>query len=251
MILEVDGVAFGYNSKDVLKGIGFDLKRDEVLSILGPNGVGKTTLLRCINAILKPHRGSIFVDREDVLRLEQVEVARMIGYVPQQKETNRLTAFDSILLGRMPHMGWRVSEEDIEIVQSTIEKLNLDHLAMSYIDQISGGELQKVCIARALVQEPRVLLLDEPTAGLDLKNQIIILDMIRKTVRERSVAAIITMHDLNLALRHSDKCIFLKEGKIFSAGAVEDVVPETIEKVYGVPVVMKWLDGVPVVIPAP
>jgi len=249
MILEVDGVEFQYRSKEVLKDIEFHLNRNEILSILGPNGVGKTTLLKCMNAILKPKRGTILIEEEDVLKLEQIEIARRLGYVPQRCDSARLTAFDAILLGRMPHMKWNVSTEDVMLVEATIKKLHLEELALRYIDELSGGEMQKVGIARAIAQNPKLLLLDEPTSSLDLKNQLEILNIIREVVRKENVSAIMTMHDLNLALRYSDKFLFLKNGTIFAAGSVEDITPDIIEEVYGVPVTIQNYNDVAVVIP--
>ncbi|MEZ5334837.1 MAG: ABC transporter ATP-binding protein [Methanolobus sp.] len=186
MILEVDGVEFQYKSKEVLKDIKFQLKRNEILSILGPNGVGKTTLLKCMNAILKPKRGTVLIEDEDVLKLEQIEIARRLGYVPQRCEPARLTAFDAVLLGRMPHMKWNITPEDVMIVESTIKKLHLEDMALRYIDELSGGELQKVGIARAIAQNPKLLLLDEPTSSLDLKNQLEILDTVKEVVRKKT-----------------------------------------------------------------
>ncbi|MBP1908221.1 ABC transporter ATP-binding protein [Methanolobus bombayensis] len=249
MILEVDGVEFQYKSKEVLKDIKFELKRNEILSILGPNGVGKTTLLKCMNAILKPKRGTVLIEDEDVLKLEQIEIARRLGYVPQRCEPARLTAFDAILLGRMPHMKWNISTEDVMIVEDTIKKLSLDDMALRYIDEMSGGELQKVGIARAIAQNPKLLLLDEPTSSLDLKNQLEILDTVKEVVRKENVSAIMTMHDLNLAFRYSDKFLFLKNGTIFAAGNMEDITPDIIREVYGVPVTIQNFQDVSVVIP--
>ncbi|TQD23458.1 ABC transporter ATP-binding protein [Methanolobus vulcani] len=249
MILEVDGVEFQYKSKEVLKEIKFELKRNEILSILGPNGVGKTTLLKCMNAILKPKRGTVLIEDEDVLKLEQIEIARRLGYVPQRCEPARLTAFDAILLGRMPHIKWNISTEDVMIVEDTIKKLNLDDMALRYIDELSGGELQKVGIARAIAQNPKLLLLDEPTSSLDLKNQLEILDTVREVVKKENVSAIMTMHDLNLAFRYSDKFLFLKNGTIFAAGSMDDITPDIIREVYGVPVTIQNYQNVSVVIP--
>ncbi len=249
MILEVDGVAFDYRSRAVIRDIRFNVQPNEVLAILGPNGVGKTTLLKCMNAILKPRLGAILVEGEDVLKLDQMEIARRLGYVPQRSETGRLTAFDAILLGRRPHIRWNVSERDIRIVEAAIKRLNLGDLALRYIDEMSGGELQKVSVARALVQEPRVLLLDEPTSNLDLKNQIEILTIVREAVSGHDVSAVMTMHDLNLAIRYSDKFIFLKDGVIHAAGGEEVVTAEIIEAVYGVPVAVERFNGFQVVIP--
>ena len=249
MILEVDGVEFQYKSKEVLKNIKFELKRNEILSILGPNGVGKTTLLKCMNAILKPKRGTVLIEDEDVLKLEQIEIARRLGYVPQRCEPARLTAFDAILLGRMPHIKWNISTDDVMIVEDTIKKLSLDEIALRYIDELSGGELQKVGIARAIAQNPKLLLLDEPTSSLDLKNQLEILDTVKDVVRKENVSAIMTMHDLNLAFRYSDKFLFLKNGTIFAAGSMENITPDIIREVYGVPVTIQNYQDVSVVIP--
>lgn len=249
MILEVDGVEFQYKSKDVLKDIKFALKRNEILSILGPNGVGKTTLLKCMNAILKPKRGTVLIEEEDVLKLEQIEIARRLGYVPQRCEPARLTAFDAVLLGRMPHMKWNIKTEDVMIVENTIKKLHLEEIALRYIDELSGGELQKVGIARAIAQNPKLLLLDEPTSSLDLKNQLEILDTVRDVVRNENVSAIMTMHDLNLAFRYSDKFLFLKNGTIFAAGSMDEITPDIISEVYGVPVTIQNYQDVSVVIP--
>ncbi|WP_094229029.1 ABC transporter ATP-binding protein [Methanolobus psychrotolerans] len=249
MILEVNGVEFQYRSKEVLKDIKFHLKKNEVLAILGPNGVGKTTLLKCMNAILKPKNGTILVDKEDVLKLEQIDIARRMGYVPQRCEPARLTAFDSILLGRMPHMKWNISPEDIMLVEATIKKLHLEDIALRYIDELSGGELQKVGIARAIAQNPKLLLLDEPTSSLDLKNQLEILNIVREVVKVENVSAVMTMHDLNLAFRYADKFLFLKNGTIFAAGSMGDITPQVIEEVYGVPVTIQNYMNVSVVIP--
>ncbi len=249
MILEVEGVEFQYKSKEVLKDIKFELKRNEILSILGPNGVGKTTLLKCMNAILKPKKGAVLIENEDILKLEQIEIARRMGYVPQRCEPARLTAFDAILLGRMPHMKWNISPEDVMLVETTIKKLHLEDMALRYIDELSGGELQKVGIARAIAQNPKLLLLDEPTSSLDLKNQLEILDTIRDVVRKENVSAIMTMHDLNLAFRYSDKFLFLKNGTIFAAGSMSDITPQIIHEVYGVPVTIQNYMDISVVIP--
>jgi len=249
MILEVDGVEFHYKSKEVLKDIKFELKRNEILSILGPNGVGKTTLLKCMNAILKPKRGTVLIEDEDVLKLEQIEIARRLGYVPQRCEPARLTAFDAVLLGRMPHIKWNITTEDVMIVEDTIKKLNLENMALRYIDEMSGGELQKVGIARAIAQNPKLLLLDEPTSSLDLKNQLDILETVREVVKKENVSAIMTMHDLNLAFRYSDKFLFLKNGTIFAAGSMGEITPEIIKEVYGVPVTIQNYQDVSVVIP--
>jgi len=249
MILDVDGIAFDYKSTEVLKGIDFTLKKNEMLTILGPNGVGKTTLLKCINAILQPKQGSVMIEGLDLMKLDKLDVAKKLGYVPQRCETGRLTAFDAILLGRTPHIRWNVSDKDLKMVDAIIKKLEMQHLSLKYIDEMSGGELQKVSIARAIVQESRVLLLDEPTSSLDLKNQLEILSILKEIVRGHNVSLIMTMHDLNTALRVSDSFLFLKNGVIHAAGGPEIVTPEVINEVYGVPVYIEKIRGIPIVLP--
>ncbi|WP_440953780.1 ABC transporter ATP-binding protein [Methanococcoides sp. FTZ1] len=160
-----------------------------------------------------------------------------------------MTAYDAILLGRKPHIVWNVKEKDNKVVRSFITKLELENLALRYINEMSGGEIQRVAIARALVQEPKLLLLDEPTSSLDLKKQLEILRTVKQIVKENNVSAVITMHDINLALRFADKYMFLKDGTIFAHGDQHMVVPETIEQVYGVATTVEELNGYRIVVP--
>ncbi|MEE4608468.1 MAG: ABC transporter ATP-binding protein, partial [Desulfobacteraceae bacterium] len=195
-MLEVKDIRVGYNGSGlVLEDLGFTLGAGEILAILGPNGVGKTTLLRCINGMIQPKTGSVMVEGADVFDMSAGRIARHLGYVAQRNDAGRMTTFDAVLLGRKPHMGWKVSHDDLHKVGAALHQLGLEHLALRDIDRMSGGELQKVCIARAIVQEPRVLLLDEPTSSLDLKNQLEILGTIRRVVKEHQLAAVMTMHD--------------------------------------------------------
>ena len=243
MKLIVGGLAFEYKSKKVLKDVSFKIGKNEFISILGPNGVGKTTLLRCLNRILKPSRGNIILDDEDLFSLSREEIAREISYVSQKSESNRLTAFDAILMGRIPYVEWKIRASDIEKVHSIIRALNLEDLSLRYIDEMSGGELQKVCIARALVQEPNIILLDEPTSSLDLKNQQEILKLITEIIHSHNLSTIMTVHDINTALHFSDKILFLKGGIIYNAIKPEEVTAEIIEEVYEVKVKIHQVEG--------
>ena len=249
MILSVDGVEFAYRSRKVLNNIKFEVKRGEVVSILGVNGAGKSTLLKCINKILKPKRGTILIDNFDIRQLDNLELAKKVGYVPQRAEGNYMTVFDAVLLGRKPHIKWEVSDRDIEITHKVLKLLNLEDYALRYTNELSGGELQKVIIARALVQEPQILLLDEPTNNLDLKNQLEVMKIIREVSKSQNIASIVVMHDLNLALRYSDKFIMLKDGVIYAEGGKEIINPENIRAVYGVDAYIENVKGIPVVVP--
>jgi iron complex transport system ATP-binding protein len=249
MILEVKNINFSYNSRPVLSDVSFSAGAGELMAILGPNGVGKTTLLKCINAIHRPSSGEILVDGQDVLTMTPNNIARSIGYVAQRSEAAWLTVFDAVLMGRKPHIKWRVSENDLKIVESGLRRLHLDELSLRYVTQLSGGELQKVSVARALVQEPHLMLLDEPTSSLDLKNQIEILKILRRVVDEHRIAAVMSMHDLNTALRYAQKFLLLKDHKVFATGHIEEITPEMIEEVYEVHVTIQKVDGFPIVVP--
>jgi iron complex transport system ATP-binding protein len=251
MILTVENLSFRYNSHPVLRGVQCTAAPGEIVAILGPNGAGKTTLLRCLNAGLRPHTGTVMLGEQDILALSRRKIAQSMACVPQRIDPPRLTAFDAILLGRRPWIGWDVRKDDLLKVQAVIGQLDLTNLALRHVDTMSGGELQKVAIARALVQEPRVLLLDEPTSSLDLKNQHEIMRFIRGVVRVHQLTALMTMHDLNLALRYADRFVLLKEGIVLSAGGGEVITPDIIEEVYGIPVTIGQLGGRYVVVPAP
>ncbi len=249
MILNVDELKFMYRNKGILDEIAFSINEGEIVAILGPNGVGKTTLLKCLNRILVPKQGVVSVCGDMIDSLELMEIARRIGYVPQRVETGRLTGFDAVLLGRRPHIGWDVSEKDLRIVESAFRTFGINHLRLHYIDEMSGGELQMIAIARAFVQEPKILLLDEPTSALDLKNQIEILHRINSIVEEHNIAVVMTMHDLNTALRYADRFILLKDQSIHICGDRSVITADEIEAVYGVPVMIGELAGVTCVIP--
>lgn len=249
MKLKVRDVEFSYKSKTVLEDIQMTVTTNEVLAILGPNGVGKTTLLKCLNGLLKTRKGTILVDGEELKKMSRVEVAKRIGYVPQRADVSQVTVFDSVLLGRKPHITWDVSKKDLALTKDMISRLGLSEISLKYINEISGGELQKVQIARALVQEPKVLLLDEPTSSLDLCNQHQILSTVVDVVKNNDLTAIMTLHDINLALRYADKFLMLKNGTIFAAGTHDIVTPERIEEVYGLPVNVVNFMGKPLIVP--
>ncbi len=249
MKLRVANIDFAYNGRPVLSDVSFSLDRGRVMCVLGVNGAGKSTLLKCMNRILKPQKGSVLVDEEDLLRMPQNSVARRMGYVPQRHPDTGLTVFETVLMGRRPHIQWTMGKNDYDVAEKTIRQLGLEHLAMRRVTNLSGGELQKVVIARALAQSPEILLLDEPTSNLDLKNQLEVMGLIRHVVETQGLSAVVAIHDLNMAVRFADSFLFLKEQKIYSVTDRKELDPETIRAVYGVEVTLQEVGGHTVVVP--
>jgi len=251
MKLKVSDVEFSYASVPILKGVCLELAQSEMLGIIGPNGAGKSTLIRCIDRILAPQRGSILVDEREIKEIHRRELAKKLGYIPQSGHHSfPATVFDVVLTGRRPHIGWRSSEKDEEKVLDVLQMLNIENLAMRDINEISGGQQQKVFIARALVQEPDVLLLDEPTSNLDIRHQLDVMDAIKNLVRVKKISAIMAIHDLNLGSRYSDRIIMLNGGTIIDAGNPASVLtPENIKQVYGVEAVVRNESGRPYIVP--
>jgi len=249
MNLNVKGIEFSYNHHPILDGVSFGLGPGEILGVLGVNGAGKSTLLKCLNRILKPQAGSILLNADNVQKMRGTEIARHFGYVPQKYIEETLTVFDAVLLGRKPYIKWSASTEDLLIVEDILTRLGLEHFAQRPVDRLSGGELQKVIIARALAQEPEILLLDEPTSNLDLKNQLQVMRIIANVVKEDKISAIVSLHDINLALRFADHFLMLKDGKVHFLSPKEEVIPKDIEKVYGVKVIISKINEHKVIVP--
>ncbi|MEO1783681.1 ABC transporter ATP-binding protein [Thermodesulfobium sp. 4217-1] len=247
MFIQAKDVRFSYNSVDVLKDVSFHIEKGDLIAILGNNGVGKSTLIKCINRILKPKFGTILIEGQDVEKLGS-EIAKKVSYVSQRNQATRLTVFDAVLLGRSPYVTWGISNRDLEITKGVIEMLSLREISMRFVDELSGGELQKVIVARALVQEPSLILLDEPTNNLDIKSQIEVMNIIKQIVQEKKISSLMAIHDINLALRFIDKFILMKDGKIFSSGGLEIITEENFSETFGVQVKVKNIDGRPFLI---
>ncbi len=249
MSLKIKDLHFSYKDNPVLKDVAFSIKKGDYLAVLGTNGAGKSTLLKNLNAILSPDLGQVYLNNLDTSNISRNDLAKSFAYVPQSHDNDKITVFDAVLLGRKPYIKWDVSSQDLKLVEDTLELLDLTAFSMTYTDQLSGGELQKVVIARALVQQPEILLLDEPTSNLDLKNQIEVLELTKSIVDSQSLAAVVSIHDLNLALRYANKFLLLKDGKIYDFGDKSIINSKSIKAVYGVDVVIeKYLDKL-VVIP--
>lgn len=248
--ITIKSLTFGYNGSMILDGLNLVVEDSEVLGLVGPNGSGKTTLIKCIDKILKP-KGSILIDGRDIDTVSRTELAKRLGYVPQSSSTPlATTVFDTVLMGRRPHISWRVSDSDLDKVADILGLLHLEYLAMRDFSQLSGGQKQKVLIARALAQEPEVLLLDEPTSSLDMKHQLEVMETIASLVKEKKISAIMALHDLNLASTFADKLAILKDGRIYAAGEPADLLnAANIREVYGVEAIVMNNLNRPYIIP--
>jgi iron complex transport system ATP-binding protein len=249
MQLEIRGIEFAYRSKPILNQINFEVQTGDFMSIIGPNGSGKSTMLRLIDGILKPQTGCILIDSKNTGSLGSAALARQVAYVPQSEGAGfPVNVFETILMGRKPHMSWTPAEADLQKTAQVIEQLHLNDLALANLDQLSGGQRQKVLIGRALAQDTPLLLLDEPTANLDLKHQLEVLELL-KNQTQKGTSVIVAIHDLNLAARYSTKIIMLRQGAIFAAGGTEILNQSNIEAVYEVQVKTLNVQGRLLVIP--
>ena len=236
-LMKVEDLRFSWGDNLVIDSVDFIVKENELISILGKNGAGKSTLLKCLNKILRPNRGKITIHGEDITELDILTTSKKMSYVPQSITSNfSMDVFDVILLGRRPYINWSVGENDRNLVSKTIDKMGLSDFAFRRFDRLSGGEKQRVIIAKAVAQDPDLFLFDEPTSDLDLKNQIEVMKELRKIVSEENgKAAVIAIHDINIASRFSDRIMLLHEGEIISNGKPSDVLtPENIELVFEV-----------------
>ena len=232
-MLSVRDLSFRYRGgAPVLRKVSFDAEDGRSMAILGNNGVGKSTLLKCINRILKADGGSATLDGMELTALSHGEIAKKVAFVAQSIPNVQLTVEDAVLLGRRPYMKWALTDEDRAIAEKAIEKLDLTALRGRYVDRLSGGERQKVMLARALAQQPRVLLLDEPTSNLDLHNQHQVLGEVKQICEETGITALVIIHDLNLALRFCDRFLMLRDGEVDACGGAEIVNRESIGRVY-------------------
>ncbi len=240
--ISIEDLAFRYGSHQVLKELSFQVERGVFLAIVGPNGSGKSTLLKNLSAVLTPAKGQAFLDGKDLYKIEPKTLAKKLAVVPQDTTVQfPFTVEDVVLMGRMPHQGRFQSdtENDLKVAQQGMEKTNTWHLRDRNITELSGGERQRVIVARALAQEPKILLLDEPTAHLDLQHQMELLNLLQDLKKEQQVTILAVFHDLNLAAQFSEYVILLHQGKIYAAGTPGEVLtPTNLAAVYGMEVVV-------------
>lgn len=251
MGVKIEGLDFGYSSEKILDGVYGAINKGEFATIIGPNGTGKSTLVKCINGILKAQNGKVHIGGTDIGHMPLKDVGKMISYVPQSSNSLfNLSVFDMVLLGRRPHSSWRCSKNDREKALKALEFLNIEHLAMRNYNELSGGQQQKVIIARALAQETQIIILDEPISNLDIRHQIEVMEIIKELVNKAGVTVISIVHDLNLAIRYSDKIVVMNHGRIVAIGEPQKVMTEDIiSSVYGVRAKLMRIDDDVYVIP--
>lgn len=248
-MLRTENLTCAYGSKLILQDLTLTMEAGSFTAILGINGSGKSTLLQNLNGILQPQSGTVLVDGRELSRMGGNEAARLIGYMPQKSSASACTVFDAVLLGRKPHIRWNVGERDLQVVDRTLTLLGLQSYALRRTSELSGGELQKVVIARALAQEPKVLLLDEPISHLDIRNQMDTLALLKKIVEELQLTVAVVIHDLSMALRFADRFVLLKQGSLYAAGDHGVITRRSIRDVFHIDAAIHRIDGVPVVVP--
>ncbi len=256
MILEVDSLKVVYGSRPVLKDISFQVRAGEILGVIGPNGAGKTTLIRALSGVLPPAAGKVLVGGQDLMALKPVERARRVAVVPQARNLPpAFTGWELVVLGRTPHLNWlgQVSPRDEQRVRQALERAQALDLADRRLGELSGGEQQRLLLARAMAQDAPFLLLDEPTAHLDLQHQISLLDQVNRLARQENLGVVAALHDLNLVSRYADRVALLVEGELRALGQPGEVLrPDLLEQVYQVPlqVIQNPASGRQVIFPA-
>ena len=237
-MLKVENLHFRYSrtGDPVLHGTSLELKQGEIGILLGKNGSGKTTLFKNILGIEKPKSGALQFNGENLLKMKRRERSRRIAYVPQDIHFGALSVFDSILMGRVSYFGLKASHDDYLAVEKIIEDMGLTDFAHRNVDELSGGERQKIAIARAMAQEPKLMVFDEPTGNLDIANEHLIMVEAKKLAKERNISILSSLHDLNQALTFGDKFFFMKDGVVKYAGGKEIVTEAVIKDIFDIDV---------------
>jgi len=249
-MLKVENLTFSYDQKrNVLDNVSLHIHEGIFTALLGPNGTGKSTLIKNILQLLKYKQGSICADGIDVSTLSITDRAKLFSYVPQDLELGNMNVFDAVLLGRKNFATWGYKKEDFESTQKVISKIGLESLTFRNVQELSGGERQKVAIARAINQGSRYLFLDEPISNLDIKNQMECLELLRSIMKEYDLTIMASMHDLNMALRYSDHFLLLKDNKVYKNAVIDELSEEDIKACYGIDSEIMKKDGIRILIP--
>jgi iron complex transport system ATP-binding protein len=239
-MLDIQSLTVGYPNHDVLKDVSITIKEGEILAVVGPNGVGKSTLIRAVSGTNIIHSGQVCVDGQDVTRLSVQQRARFMAVVPQARELPAtFSVYQTVLLGRTPYLSWlgKAGMRDHAVVNLSLERTDLAGMAERRIGELSGGEQQRVLLARALAQDTPILLLDEPTTHLDLQHQSRLLNLVRSLANERQLCVLMALHDLNLAGLYADQVALLVDGQLQACGTPHEVLTEkTLAEVYRIPV---------------
>ena len=235
--IEMQNVRLCYGHKPVLEDITLKVMPGEIVGLIGPNGSGKSTVIKALSRIISPYSGKILLDGKDASRISRRDLARLLGVVPQMPLLpSAFTAFEIVLMGRNPHLGLFQYEgpRELAIAWQAMEKTGTQALAERWINELSGGEIQCLLIARVLAQETKAILLDEPTANLDIGRQVEILDLIKKLCLENNLTVLAALHDLNLASQYCNRLFLLNNGRVHAEGTPKEVITEqNIREVYG------------------
>jgi len=237
-MIDIRNLSFSYKNDQVLNDLSGIFSKGKVTSILGRNGSGKSTLMKQINGILKPSEGIVYIDGNNLSDMSAKKIAKDVGFLSQRTEGIDATVIDAVLTGRRPHINFSITSTDTDIAKKTLRLMGLHDMACRKTTEISGGELQKVVIARALVQEPKILLLDEPVNHLDMVNQLEVLGLIRDVTLDKELTSVIVMHDINTAIRFSDDLVFIKDGEVLGRCGVDNIDTELISSAFGIEVEM-------------
>lgn len=249
-MLSVENVTFRYSRQgpDVLRGVNLELKPGEIGILLGRNGSGKTTLFQNILGILNPRSGTIRFEGEDLRSLSRAQRARRIAYVPQDIRFGALSVFDSVLMGRVAYFGMKAGQADYLAAEKILRDMGLEDFAQRNVEELSGGERQKIAVARAMAQEPKLMVFDEPTGNLDIANEQQIIREAKRLAREKHIAILSSLHDLNRAMEFGDRFFFLKDGVVKYTGGKECFREDVLRDIFDIDVKIAQVDGQPIIL---